>query len=148
MIKLGKPKAGWITIEIEEDMYHASYLTDVPMDLINACIATLKNNIPFILEIDTEENGIYSIVNSPLQRDLLIVNGPETKVYKYLEPLDLISYIFKYLTENKEDLYNWFLYEDELDEKEKYKKELEEGLIKLEELIETKLNGLIHGQLD
>ena len=42
MIDLGKPSAGWINITIEKDAYPASYLTDVPNDLIDGCLAMLE----------------------------------------------------------------------------------------------------------
>lgn len=136
MIKLSKPHAGWIEIDLGKDRYSASYLTDVPMDLIDGCMVMLTYRLPFILEIDTESNGHFTFVNSRLQRGFLVTDSFDVKEYEYIEPLALADYIYEYLTTNLKEIYEWFYYEDDDEENAKYRKQIDEGLIKLKEAIE------------
>ena len=43
---LGKPHGGWTEIKIGDFIGYGSYLTDIPVDCLNACIFALSNNSP------------------------------------------------------------------------------------------------------
>ena len=47
---LSRPKNGWSTLKIGNFSSRVSYLTDVPYECLNACLAALKYNIPLILQ--------------------------------------------------------------------------------------------------
>lgn len=73
------PKDGWVNINIEgyEYVIGASYLTDVPMDFLNAIIAHLKYGIPFSVFLD--EEGSEDLIS--LTGNLLVISLlQETKV--------------------------------------------------------------------
>lgn len=50
----GKPKSGWVDINIGNYTINGSYLTDIPMDFLNSLINSLENNLPFSVFIDEE----------------------------------------------------------------------------------------------
>ena len=73
------PKDGWVNINIEgyEYVIGASYLTDVPMDFLNAIIAHLNYGIPFSVFLD--EEGSEDLIS--LTGNLLVISLlQETKV--------------------------------------------------------------------
>lgn len=49
-----KPKGGWVNINIGDYVIDASDLTDVPVDYLNALIASLKYEVPICVYIDEE----------------------------------------------------------------------------------------------
>jgi CO dehydrogenase/acetyl-CoA synthase epsilon subunit len=66
---LTKPKHGWVTLQIGDLEFTASYLTDVPQDFIDAFVDILKNNKTVFFHLDGESKG-----------DLLIILG---RIYFY-----------------------------------------------------------------
>lgn len=59
---LSKPVCGWSTLQIGSFYNSISYLTDVPLDCLEAMIKSLKHNVPFCVQFDTE--GSYIILTS------------------------------------------------------------------------------------
>lgn len=59
---LGKPHGGWTEIKIGDFIGYESYLTDIPVDCLNACIYALSNNSPLSFFVD--EEGSEFIVTS------------------------------------------------------------------------------------
>ncbi len=111
----GKPAGKWIEITVgdhvgQEHHYRASFLTDVPGDLLDGAIEMLRDRYPFVLEIDTREDGFYSFVNSPLHLALFVTNGERVVKTAYEDPLELAQYILCYVNENKEECYRWLSY--------------------------------------
>ena len=49
-----KPKNGWVNINIGDHIIGASYVTDVPMDFLNALISHCKYGTPFSVYVDEE----------------------------------------------------------------------------------------------
>ena len=79
MISFEKPQYGWIKINIfdkEEKVcsFSASYLTDVPNDLLKASILMLESKTPFLIELDSEGEGIFTILNLPYDYSFKIIN--------------------------------------------------------------------------
>lgn len=58
---LSRPNFGWSTLQIGDFYDNVSYLTEVPLDCLEAMIRALKYHIPFIVEFDTEGNYILLI---------------------------------------------------------------------------------------
>ena len=77
---LSIPKNGWSTLKIGNFSSRVSYLTDVPYECLNACLAALKYNIPLAMSFDAEgwefevlSNNIntYIIMNDEDGEDIL-----------------------------------------------------------------------------
>ena len=139
MIEFGKPFAGWIKISFDNKyFFYASYLTDVPIDMLNGAINMLEGTSPFVLEIDTESRGCYTIYNSPIHYCLYIIGGEENIEIEYFDSISLAKTIFNYINDNKNELYRWNFDEDEDEEIDKYRNVLDEKLKKLDYLIKNK----------
>lgn len=143
MFEFGCPKYGWLNISIEDNnneihYFSASYLTDVPLDLLKAAIIMLKDKYPFCLEIDTESKGYYSFFNSDYMQEFLILDHGTAIECPYIEPIKLANKIMSFTEENLEAIYTW-LYsgkeEDDEEEYNQYKKDINESLKTLKELI-------------
>ena len=59
---LSKPIHGWSTITVGNYKKSGSYLTDIPMDCLNAFISSLKYNIPAAIYFD-EEGTEFNLVS-------------------------------------------------------------------------------------
>ena len=111
----GQTAGKWIEITVgdqkgQEHRYRASFLTDVPGDLLDGAIEMLRDRYTFILEIDTRENGFYSFMNSPLHLSMFVTNGDRVVRAAYEDPLELAQYILCYVNENKEECCQWLSY--------------------------------------
>ena len=97
----------------------------------------LQLHLHFILEIDPDTGGQYTFINSRLQRELMVTDSFDVKEYEYMEPLDLAEGIYEYLINNLEAIYSWFVYEDDEGEKAKYRGQIDEGIERLKEAINS-----------
>ena len=59
---LGKPDAGWSKVTMGEFEEYASYLTNVPIDCLEACIHRVKGKGPlaFVLRLKGQEDFLFS----------------------------------------------------------------------------------------
>ena len=55
-----KPEYGWVWISVGDCRIEGSYLTDIPMDFLNALINSLENDLPFSVSVD--EEGIRDMI--------------------------------------------------------------------------------------
>ena len=78
----GKPKAGWVNINIGNYIINGSYLTDIPMDFLNSLINSLENNLPFSVFIDEEGT-----------EDILCAYYDGVFIIKKIEGNDNVEYI-------------------------------------------------------
>ncbi len=95
-INLDKPKAGWVSVTVGNFDFRASYLTDVPMDILKSSLCALKDNGEFNICLDSEINEKQSAL-IPITQDGIIYSGQ-----KYVQNQD-IGY-----------MYEDFVYDDEL----------------------------------
>ena len=111
-----KPRDGWVNINIEgyAHVIAASYLTDIPMDFLNAIIAHFKFGIP--ISVCTDEEGSENIIC--LTGNILLISLlQETKVVSCKALMvnntsfirDVLSGIDGYFN----DWVHWFLDDDE-----------------------------------
>lgn len=121
-------------IKIENTIYTASCLTDVPIDLIDGMLVTLRERLPFVFEMDSEDNGHYTFINSRLQRSLMVIDGFDVRFHEYIEAIALGECIYKYLNDNFEVICKWFSFEDDEDELAAYRETL---ILKIAELREA-----------
>lgn len=110
------PKDGWVNINIKGYGYiiRASYLTDVPMDFLNAIIAHFKFGIPISVYIDEEgSEDILCLAGNILVISLLqetkIVGGKAITINNIAFIRAVLSEIEEYF----EDWVHWFLDNDE-----------------------------------
>ena len=136
----GEPIEKWIDITVEDNdrqvhRYRASFLTDVPGDLLDGAIEMLRDRYTFILEIDTKEEGFYSFINSPLHMSMCVTNGDQVFKAAYEDPLELAEYILSYVNENKEEIFEWLSYMGEEHQAADYKENMRLKAEELHELI-------------
>lgn len=60
---LSKPFAGWVNINIGKCRINASYLTDVPFDLLNGFIDCMVNYKTVVINFDEEGSDGYLVLN-------------------------------------------------------------------------------------
>lgn len=56
---LGKPDAGWSKVTMGEFEEYASYLTNVPIDCLEACIHRVKGKGPLAFVFEAEGPGRF-----------------------------------------------------------------------------------------
>lgn len=142
MIKFETPRYGWLLITITDDedtsrefKFDASYLTDVPGDMLLAAITSIETGLPFAIELDGEEVGYATLINSPYKGDLMLIGGDEPFIVRNEYPVELAKNVLNYIESNIEEVYKWLSYEDEPEEMEKYRNMIDERVEKLRNLL-------------
>ena len=124
---LSKPKFGWTTISLGDFIGSASYITDVPIDVMESMIDALNNHKDFIVSFDAE-GWCFKIIADDY-RSFIIEEKDEPILYVCEKnKLELAKEILDDITTYKEDWYHWTV--DEENEKE-YKMEICSYLRKL-----------------
>lgn len=129
-----KPKNGWVNINIGNHTIDASYITDVPMDFLNALISHCKYGTPFSVYVD--EEGQEDVIC--LCGELIIIsilNGMEVIDHKTIrvDNVAFINDIIYGIEEYFDSWVDWFLDDDE-EIMEKRALELREKLTEAKEL--------------
>lgn len=134
-IILGVPHDGWSNISIGDFNCTASYITNVPFDILNNSIISLKEEMPFCLYLHLEAYGevnIYSDVKT-----YIIHENSETDLYSFdIDKYELIKSFIKQLKDNIEDWSMWEDFEEENHEElEKNEKEILKKIKTIEDLL-------------
>jgi len=109
-----KPSNGWTDVIMKEFEGEASYLTDVPMDCLDACVFAIKNKVPFSFFFD--EEGSECIITSYGEYTYIIHELEETQVYKLDVPfLTLAAEIAHDIEAYMDEWIHWFTYQEEED---------------------------------
>lgn len=128
---LSKPKYGWTDVTIADFKGVGSYLTDVPLDVLNAFISALEYSIP--ASIYFNEEGSEFILVSYYDDTYIIIERDDRKLmYLDVDFLDLAKEIVRDIEEHIDDWVNWKCFK-ELNESESSKRK---------ELILHKINKL------
>ena len=132
---LDVPHDGWVNISIGDFNCTASYITNVPFDILNNSIISLKEEIPFCLYLHLETYGevnIYSDVKT-----YIIHENSKTDFYSFdIDKYELIKSFIKQLKDNIEDWSMWEDFEEENHEElEKNKKEILKKIKTIEDLL-------------
>ena len=129
---LSKPKHGWTDITLGDFIGRGSYLTDIPIDLLNTFINALRDSIPASVFFDEEGseftlvshyNGTYIIVEREEKPELISVD---------IGFIELIKEIINDLESNIDEWANWMCYYDLT----------EEELAQRENLLKSKIEEL------
>jgi hypothetical protein len=129
-----KPKHGWTNLQFKDFSERASYLTDIPIECLDAFIYSLQNNSPVTIYFDAEGWDYYLvsfyyksyIVINKEQPKLIIIDKDHKKLAK-----ELTEDIEKYL----DGWVYWECYKDDEDEFKERRIELNRKLLELKELI-------------
>lgn len=88
--------SGWITIQLEDKKYQASYLEDTPQDILDALSLYIKKRIPQVIKVSLEENGeIYIIF------DWYITVVEDEGIHNFGYRIGTVDFARKYLKEIK-----------------------------------------------
>lgn len=115
-----KPIHGWTNIEIGDFTGVGSYLTDIPMDTLDAFITSLDCSIP--ASIYFNEEGSEFILVSHYNSTYIIVEREKTELISIdIDYLELIKEAVKDIEDNLEDWVYWEsfyeLYSEEADKR-------------------------------
>ncbi len=146
MIEFGTPRYGWLTIKITDDRnprkkryVRVSYLTDVPIDLLQSTIISLKTGLPFSVDFDGEDKGCFLLTNSTYIGDLVVIGENRTFRTSSINDLDFAKIILKHIEDNINEYYDWgIISEDNKEEKEIYKEKINSLVKKLKEEIKKR----------
>lgn len=104
-----KPIHGWTDITIGDFTGRGSYLTDIPMDVLNAFINSLDYSIPASIRFD--EEGSEFILVSHYYNTYIILEREKTELISInINYLDLIKEAIKDIEDNLEDWVYWESY--------------------------------------
>lgn len=136
------PKHGWVTICIDNWSDRASYLTDVPLDCLDAMIYALTNKCDFIVSFDAE-GWTYKII-SDCYRTFIIEEQNKPKLIT-IENVDINMLAKELYNDISKDLDEWSNWSCSLDvdedgkilskEIENYKQSLVDKLYQLKILL-------------
>ena len=108
-----KPEVGWTTVTIGEYEGSGSYLTDIPLDFLNAAIVALyQKSIPFVLHID--EEGVDSYIVSYYHTT--IINRTTDTIETYSSFLDFRDLIREGLTDIEANFDDWLRFDASFEE--------------------------------
>lgn len=117
-----KPIHGWTDITIGDFTGRGSYLTDIPMDVLDAFISSLDCSIP--ASIYFNEEGSEFILVSHYNSTYIIVEREKTELISIdIDYLELIKEAIKDIEDNLEGWVYWESFYD-LDEDEVNKRRL------------------------
>ncbi len=118
----GKPKAGWVDINIGNYTISASYLTDIPMDFLNSLINSLENNLPFSVFID--EEGLENILCAYYHGVFIITMIDDNIEYKKID-MDFNIFRVKIIKDIEKYFNDWVVWNMENDPKILKSREIE-----------------------
>ena len=106
-----KPRYGWSDVSLGNFKGRCSYLTDVPVDILNAFINAIKYDLP--ASVFFEEEGSEFILVSSLYNTYIISDRKETKLYQSeVSIFELAKEIISDIDTNLDEWIDWMNYQD------------------------------------
>ncbi len=127
---LGIPDSGWVNITIGDFNCTASYITNVPFDIVNNSILSLKEEMPFCLYLHLEAYGEVNIYSE--LKTYIIHENNKTDFYSF--DISKEQIISSFIEQIKDNITEWAMWEDFEDED---REEIENNKRELLEKIET-----------
>lgn len=127
---LGIPDSGWVNINIGDFNCTASYITNVPFDIVNNSILSLKEEMPFCLYLHLEAYGEVNIYSE--LKTYIIHENNKTDFYSF--DISKEQIISSFIEQIKDNITEWAMWEDFEDED---REEIENNKRELLEKIET-----------
>ena len=117
---ISNPKNGWCDFDLGEFHGTPSYITDVPMDLLNACYQYIIGNSEFItIRFDEEGNSFILVAD---YYDCYIIEQKDEAKF-YWTNINIKSMIKEIIDDIEKDIDNWAKFGSDDDPKEiKYNK--------------------------
>jgi len=104
---LSKPIAGWVNITVGEQVVCASYLTDVPLDLLESFITTLSYyGRPTVVSFD--EEGSYAYLILDYNNALMVVSRDINTVSQ--EPQCMVALALELISDIREYIDEWTIW--------------------------------------
>ena len=110
---LTTPQDGWTYLQLENFSEHASYLTDVPNDCLDAFIYALRTNNPAIVYFDAEGFDFHLV--SSYYRSYIIRDREDNSVDTYViekGTIELAKELVNDIQRDFDDWLNWESYDD------------------------------------
>ena len=106
-----KPRYGWSDVSLGNFKGRCSYLTDVPVDILNAFINAIKYDLP--ASVFFEEEGSEFILVSSLYNTYIISDRKETKLYQSeISIFELAKEVISDIETNLDEWIDWMNYQD------------------------------------
>lgn len=134
-----KPQHGWTNLQLGNFSERASYLTDVPIDCLDAFIYALQNKVPAVVYFDAEGWDFHLV--SSYYRTYMILDKDTVEIFIYDKTIEevaieLINNIENYF----EEWVNWECYDDKSESEIAERRNLlNEKLLILKNLINIKI---------
>jgi len=106
---LTTPQDGWTYLQLENFSEHASYLTDVPNDCLDAFIYALRTNNPAIVYFDAEGFDFHLV--SSYYRSYIIRDREDNSVDTYVIEKDIIELAKELVNDIQRDFDDWLNWE-------------------------------------
>lgn len=137
---------GWAHLQFNDKQYPVSYLTDVPIDILEALVLVVCDNKDAVVELNGESHGEYLLVMTDYPIYLIVKdeNGPYVECMSY--DIKKIAKSFIEDIENNIDIcVDWLptcsqLTVDEINEKNIFLQERRKNIISLVKRIKQKLD--------
>ena len=127
-IVLGVPVDGWVNVSFYDFSFTASYVTNVPFEILNNAYISLKENIPFCVYFNLESNGEINLFSD--YKTYLINENGSTVLYSFdIEKEEVIKV---FVSSIKDNIRSWAMWEDFEDPSED---DIDKGVLKLESMI-------------
>lgn len=106
-----KPRYGWSDVFIGDFKGRCSYLTDVPVDILNAFINAIKYDLPASVFFE-EEGSEFTLVSSRYNT-YIISDREETKLYQSeISIFELAKEVISDIETNLDEWIDWMNYQD------------------------------------
>ena len=139
------PHAGWVNIRIGEFEDRASYLTDVPIDILDALIESYKEHKPATIEFDAEGWEYIIVINTyethiidyPYRTDEEYLNSENDKQVLTAVEISIDAIAKEFISDIERDYDKWihWMYYDDEDSIAKRKEDLDMKLMELKALV-------------
>lgn len=106
---LSKPRYGWTTVTIGNFKGSASYLTDVPLDVLNQLIYSFENQVPFVCAFDCEGYE-FTVVSNHYETYILIHDEDTELITIEIDNYTLAKEVKDDILNNLEDWVKWVDY--------------------------------------
>lgn len=117
---IGQPKFGWTHVTIGDFEAPASYLTDVPLEIIDALISGYRYGVDPAVTFDAE-GYVYTVVVSNYWSKVYVILERDEEPELFVFDIAMNDFALEVLHDIEDDLDGWanFVFHDDKDETSK-----------------------------
>ena len=133
---ISNPKFGWCNFNIDNFSGHPSYLTDVPVDLLDAFIDYYTRG--YGVAIFDEEGSFFTLVLTRYNWGIFLIEEKNDSVLYDFSDMDSDNLAKELISDIENDLNGWtveFVVDDDQEEIAQYRNEIRQRIAKLKKLI-------------